>query len=555
MAARREPVTLVDAIEAGADRLTDVRVHEMLTLHDRPSIRGEVDGVRHVVLVPLPDHPAGLRARHLRPRPERVQRGPAPDANHDEAVAGGRIAASPPDRHGYFSLGVTATYIADLIDDAPFFIEANRQMPRTFGENQVHVSEILGWAEADYAPFEIPAPPHDERDAKIADLVAERIPDGATLQAGIGSIPNEILSRLGDHRDLGIHTELLTEAVVDLVEAARVTGTRKQTHRNKIIATAAGGTRRLYDYVADNPGVEFWPVSYTNDPRVIGREDDMRAINATLEVDFLGQCASESLGSRLLVLVRGTAGLRPRLAVLERRRLFHRPALGDLGRVHLPDRPQPPPGRRGHLDQERRRLRGHRARRRRAPRQLDPGANPEADRDRASEVPRPARARGRRARLHLRGAVRTAAILAGVAAAVAVAAVAAVAVWSHHRGQGVVPDRIQGAIHNAVPDRRPAARTPVAQARCPADVAGCREVSGRVVYVEPVDPDGDGDAHFVLADTAGITEPGLTFVDVRFGLRPHPLPTAGEEVTAAGPVETGSFGQRQIAAVAVETAG
>jgi acyl-CoA hydrolase len=127
--------------------------------------------------------------------------------------------------------------------------------------------------------------------------VAERVPDGATIQGGIGAIPNVVLDLLRDHRNLGVHTELLSDGFVGLVEAGAVTGTRKTTHRNKLITTSAMGTSRLYDFVADNPGVEFWPVDYTNDPRNIAREHNFVAINATLEVDFLGQCASESLGS------------------------------------------------------------------------------------------------------------------------------------------------------------------------------------------------------------------------------------------------------------------
>ena len=127
--------------------------------------------------------------------------------------------------------------------------------------------------------------------------MAERIPNGATLQAGIGAIPDEVLGLLGDHKDLGVNSELLSDGFVDLIEKGAVTGTRKRTHRNKVVATNALGSQRLYDFVDHNPGVEFWPVDHTNDERNISREDHFVAVNATLEVDFLGQCASESLGS------------------------------------------------------------------------------------------------------------------------------------------------------------------------------------------------------------------------------------------------------------------
>src|SRR5437764_363583 len=150
------------------------------------------------------------------------------------------------------------------------------------------------------AYIESPTPQATDRDHRIAGFVAERVPDGATIQAGIGAVPNLVLDMLSGHRNLGVHTELLGDGFVGLVESGVVTGTRKRTHRNKLITTSALGRQRLYDFVADNPGVEFHPVEYTNDPGVIAREPMMTAINASLEVDFLGQCASESLGSDYL---------------------------------------------------------------------------------------------------------------------------------------------------------------------------------------------------------------------------------------------------------------
>jgi acyl-CoA hydrolase len=170
-------------------------------------------------------------------------------------------------------------------------------MPRTYGENQVHLSQIIGWCGADYPLTELPARPMREADRKIAEYVAARIPDGATPQAGIGSIPNEVLRLLNGHQDLGVNSELLSDGFVDLIEGSVITGTRKHTHRNKVVTTNALGSRRLYEFVEENPGVEFWPVDHTNDDRNMASEDSFVAINATLEVDFLGQCASESLGS------------------------------------------------------------------------------------------------------------------------------------------------------------------------------------------------------------------------------------------------------------------
>jgi acyl-CoA hydrolase len=187
--------------------------------------------------------------------------------------------------------------VAALIGEAPFFVEVNHRMPRTYGENQVHISQVVGWCEVDYPLAELPARPVRETDRKIAGYVAERIPDGATLQAGIGSIPNEVLGLLEGHKDLGVNSELLSDGFIDLIENGVITGTRKRNHRNKAISANALGSKRLYEFVEENPGVEFWPVDHTNDDRNVAGEDSFVAINATFEVDFLGQCASESLGS------------------------------------------------------------------------------------------------------------------------------------------------------------------------------------------------------------------------------------------------------------------
>jgi acyl-CoA hydrolase len=291
-----EPVSVLDAIEAGADGLEAVNVNRMLPLRDRRYINGEIEGLHHVSWFLSPHDRDAFHAGKCDLVPNNFSDVPAlmRRTTRDPLVL---AAVSVPDRHGYFSLGCHAEYVAPLIGDAEFFVEVNHQMPRTFGENQIHISQVLGWCEADYPLVELP--PREPRDAdrRIAELVAERIPDGAVIQAGIGAVPDMVLSLLTDHSDLGVHTELLSPGFVELVECGAITGTRKLTHRNKIITTTALGSHRLYDFVADNPGVEFWPVDYTNDPRNISREDRFTAINATVEVDFLGQCASESLGS------------------------------------------------------------------------------------------------------------------------------------------------------------------------------------------------------------------------------------------------------------------
>ncbi|MEO6628999.1 MAG: acetyl-CoA hydrolase/transferase C-terminal domain-containing protein, partial [Aquihabitans sp.] len=208
-------------------------------------------------------------------------------------------AASPPDRHGYFSLGTNADYVTSMIGRVPFFLEATPHMPRTHGSNVIHHSQVVGWCESDRPLIEVPRSNPNAVDRAIGALVAERIPDGSTIQVGIGSIAAAVLDALSGHRDLGVHTELLHDGVVDLVEAGVVTGVHKEVRRNRIVATFCLGTRRLYDWIDANASVEILGVDFVNDPRVIARMGHFASVNATTEVDLLGQCASETVAGRL----------------------------------------------------------------------------------------------------------------------------------------------------------------------------------------------------------------------------------------------------------------
>ena len=293
--ANGEPATLLDVIDLSAGVLTGVRVHQMHALRDRPYMHGVYgDHLRHVSYflshVTRPCFRAGTI--DLVPNNFSEMSAILKGATNDPLII---AAASPPDRHGYFSLGLNADYVASFVGRARFFLEANKQMPRTFGRNQVHVSQVAGWTEADYPLVEVPPAQVGDADLRIAALIAERIPNGATLQVGIGGIPNAILSTLVDHRDLGIHTELISDGVMDLVDRGVVTGVAKQLNRTKTVGTFALGTQRLYDFLHENTAFELWPVRYVNDPRVIAQESSFVSINATIAVDLLGQCASETV--------------------------------------------------------------------------------------------------------------------------------------------------------------------------------------------------------------------------------------------------------------------
>jgi acyl-CoA hydrolase len=295
--ANGEPVRLLDHLERRAGDLRDVRVHQMHALHDRPYLHGAHRGhLEHVswFLSPITRPAFWAGGCHFAP----ANFSEIPSFLAAKAPVAVLAAATPMDTNGYFSLGVSADYTAALIGKVPFVLEVNPSMPRTFGTNRLHRSEVLAWCEAEYPLVEVPSPPITELDRRIADLVAERIPDGATIQLGIGGIPSAVATRLDRHRHLGVHTELLSDPVVDLVEAGVVTGTSKAMNRGQIVATFALGSRRLYDFCHRNDLVRFLAVDEVNDPRNIGREPNFVSINGTLQVDLFGQCASETLGAR-----------------------------------------------------------------------------------------------------------------------------------------------------------------------------------------------------------------------------------------------------------------
>ena len=296
--ANGEPVSVLDALEAHATRFRGVRVHQMHALHDRPYLHGGLrDHLLHVSYFLSPVTRPAFHSRGLELVPNHFSEVPRllRETTKCSMVL---AAAAPMDRHGYFSLGTNCDYAAAFIGRAPFFLEVNAQMPRTFGRNQLHVSQVVGWTEVDRPLLEIPPAQLSDIDRRIAADVAERIPDGATIQAGIGSIPNALLGALLDHRDLGVHTELLSDPMIQLIETGVVTGTRKTVAPGKVVTTFALGSAKLYDFLHENPAVELLPVDYVNDPRVIARENCFVSINATSEVDLIGQCASETVAGR-----------------------------------------------------------------------------------------------------------------------------------------------------------------------------------------------------------------------------------------------------------------
>jgi 4-hydroxybutyrate CoA-transferase len=207
------------------------------------------------------------------------------------------IQVTPPDEEGYCSFGVSVDYTQPAAENARIVIaQMNRLLPRTGGA-KIHLDAIDYFVEGDDSIVELARPKMGQVERKIGENVAALVPDGATLQLGIGAIPDAVLSCLSDKNDLGIHSEMFSDSVVELAEAGVITNRRKTINTGKFVAAFLMGTRRLYDFVHQNPAVEMHSVDYVNDPYVIGQHDNMVSINSALEVDLMGQVNAEMIGT------------------------------------------------------------------------------------------------------------------------------------------------------------------------------------------------------------------------------------------------------------------
>jgi acyl-CoA hydrolase len=210
------------------------------------------------------------------------------------------VQVSPPDKHGYCTLGVSVDVSQAAVETARYVIaQVNPNMPRTHGDGNFHVSEIDFGVEVDEPLYELPVPTLSETERAIGRNVAELVEDGATLQMGIGAIPDAVLAALHDHKHLGIHTEMFSEGVIDLFEKGVVDNSRKAKHPGKIVSSFLMGSRRLYDFVDDNPKVVMLGADYVNDTAVIRQNPKVTAINSAIEVDLTGQVVADSIGSRM----------------------------------------------------------------------------------------------------------------------------------------------------------------------------------------------------------------------------------------------------------------
>ena len=295
------PEPLVDALSARAPSLRDVEVLHLLTIgraaHTAPEMAGHF---RHNAMFiganarkAVNDGRADYMPIFLGEIARLFSDGSLPI---DVAL----IQVSPPDAHGFCSLGVGVDHTLDAARHARHVIaEVNDQMPRVHGDAFLHVRQLHAVVETSRPLIELPIEGgNDEVTKGIARNVSELIDDGDCLQMGIGGIPDAVLTMLSDRRALGVHTEMFADGVVDLIEAGVITGERKTLHRGKVIAGFLLGTKRLFDFVHDNPVVELHPTSYTNDPFIIAQNDNMVAINSAIEIDTTGQVCADSIGTQ-----------------------------------------------------------------------------------------------------------------------------------------------------------------------------------------------------------------------------------------------------------------
>ncbi|MDD3393332.1 MAG: 4-hydroxybutyrate--acetyl-CoA CoA transferase [Clostridia bacterium] len=206
---------------------------------------------------------------------------------------------SPMDDHGYFSCGMAGAEVVAMREKAKIILlDVNDKMPRVLGNNQIHISQVTALCESSRPLSILPSAPLTDVDRKIGQMIADEVVNGATLQLGIGGIPNAVGVLLQDKKDLGIHTEMLTDSMVDLIECGAVTNMKKPINVGKTVATLAWGSQKMYDYMNNNPAFEMHPVDYTNNPYIIGQHDNFVSVNACVEIDLFGQVCAESLGTK-----------------------------------------------------------------------------------------------------------------------------------------------------------------------------------------------------------------------------------------------------------------
>jgi acetyl-CoA hydrolase len=295
------PQKVLAALVARAPQLTDVEITQVLTIGEAPHAAPGLEKHLRINTLFISDNVrAAVNEGRADFTPCFLSEVPLLIRNGHLPIDVALIHVSPPDEHGFCSLGIEAGLVKTPAQMARTVIaEVNEQMPRTLGDSFIHISKINYAIPVNYPLAELHMTDTNETALQIGRHVADLIEDGSTLQLGIGTIPNSVLGLLNDRRDLGIHTELFSDGVMELVQRGVITNEKKTLHQGKIVAGFIIGSHTLYAWVDDNPIVELHPTEYVNDPFVIARNEKMVSINSAIEVDLTGQVCSDSIGPRL----------------------------------------------------------------------------------------------------------------------------------------------------------------------------------------------------------------------------------------------------------------
>jgi acyl-CoA hydrolase len=291
------PVPLVDALAARGD-LEGVRLYHLHTSGTASFVApGRANALRSVSFFVGPDVRSAVHEGRADFMPVFLSDIPGLFTTGAIPLDVALVQLSPPDRHGFMSLGTSVDAARAAVDSAKLVLaEINDRMPRTHGNSVLHVDRVHAFVHTDRPLHEATRTPETSVEARIGELVAGLVEDGATLQAGIGAIPDAVLARLVNHHELGIHTEMFSDGLIPLIEHGVVTNRHKAVHPGRTVTSFVTGTRRLYDFVDDNPTIEFHGCDRTNDTSLIRKNDKVTAINSAIEVDLSGQVCADSLG-------------------------------------------------------------------------------------------------------------------------------------------------------------------------------------------------------------------------------------------------------------------
>lgn len=295
-----QPETLSDALVRRKDELRAVEIVHLITFGSAPYVEEQyAESFRHVAFFVGPNTREAVRKRRADYLPVFLHELPSMFRNGQIPIDVAVVAVSPPDEHGFCSLGVSVDIGMAACKYARTVIaEVNPQMPRTLGDSFLHVDEIDHLVAVDRPMIEHPPAPTDDTSREIARHIASLIEDGATIQTGIGRIPNAVMAAIAEKNDLGIHTEMFTDGLITAIERGNVNGRKKTFRPKKVVCTFCIGTERLYRYVDNNAFFEFVPTEFANDPFVIAQNERMVAINSAIEVDLTGQVVSDSIGEQ-----------------------------------------------------------------------------------------------------------------------------------------------------------------------------------------------------------------------------------------------------------------